>query len=920
MLDTNSIIDGFINDAWWTKENANIPYSVMSLNNKIAEAVHKQYWLTEIYDEEIRTLYKNRTYHIHNLGHLTTYCVGWNLEDVLLRGFKGQAGRQSSKPAKHFRTALGHIYNFMYTLQGESAGAQALSNFDSYLAPFIRYDGLSQKEVDQCIQEFMFNMNVPTRVGGQQPFTNITMDQLIPKFMQDDFVIVGGDYKDDVYGDFNDEMKMLNDAWWKQRILGDADGRPQPFPIETLNVTKDFNWDDELLFKAVATRGSPYFSNFINTDMNPEDVRSMCPLKGTEKVLVRTKYGLRLSEIRHIYYDIDEPIEVYSNGKWVKGLFNKYNNQDMIKITLDNNHTISVTKTHLNIIKRNKKSPIIEIVGSELQTGDYLPYSLNKYEGDGGIYETGYLVGCFAGDGSYDGKNTVVFSLNEKEKETTMKKIIEISNKLFGATYSISTYNDTELLSLKIHSNSLVGLCKDFVSNKKTEKYYNAKLYGMSLEFRKGVFDGHYDTDGGNRNRIYTSSVRMVECLNMLAATLGTTTSIQIDDRSDRYSTNPNYSVLFYKLNRNNYSDIWFKEDGYLWMKIKSIEPDYGNVGYCLEIIDDDPIFTVGSTGIITHNCRLRIDNTVLNKRGGGFFGSSPLTGSIGVVTMNLPNIAYLVPDEDAFYERLEYAMDVAKRSLELKRAAIERFTTEVGLYPYSKVYLESVYKRFGEYWKNHFSTIGLVGMNEASMNLLSEDISTDSGLRFAENTLNFMRKKLVEIQEETDNMYNLEATPAEGTSYRLAMLDRKEYPQIYTAGTKYAPYYTNSSQLPVGIEKPLGFYLKHQSKLQPKYTGGTVFHIWNGEALSHWEGISKLVKNVAHKTQLSYYTYSPITSICPVHGKIQGEYHVCPNCGSECEVWTRVTGYFSPVKQWNPGKVQEFKERIHFTVDSRFD
>lgn len=597
MLDTNKIINDFVNDAWWAKENSNIPYSIMSLNNKIAERAHAYYWLSEVYTPEIRKGFDDRLFHIHNLGHLTTYCVGWNTEDILLKGFKGQPGRQTSKPAKHFRAALGQMYNYLYTLQGEAAGAEALNNFDTYLAPFIFYDRLDQNEVDQCIQEFIFNMNVPTRVGGQQPFTNITMDQRVPKFMSEEKTVRGGKYTKYTYGDFQDEIEMLNNAWWKQRIKGDGDGRPQPFPIETLNVTEEFDWDDELLFRAVALRGTPYFSNFLNTDMNPEDVRSMC--------------------------------------------------------------------------------------------------------------------------------------------------------------------------------------------------------------------------------------------------------------------------------------------------------------------------------------CRIRINNTVLNRRGGGFFGSSPLTGSIGVTTLNLPLIAYLSKDEDKFFELISYALELMKQSLELKRTEIEKNTiASPSLYPFSKLYLDGVYERFGEYWKNHFSTIGLVGMNEACLNLIGEGIDSEAGLKLSVKVLNFLRQKALEFQEETDNMWNIEATPAEGTAYRLAMMDKAQYPDIIVSGIDKAPYYTNSTQLPVGLDKSLGYHLNHQNKLQPLYTGGTVFHVWNGERSSWWEGVSKLVRRIAEGTELSYYTYSPTTSVCPVHGLMSGEVWECPHCGAVMEVWQRITGYFSPVNQWNAGKVQEFSERIHFKVpeDPRFD
>jgi len=593
-IQSDKMIEDFINEVWWTKENSNIPYSVMALNNRLAEAAHKNYYFSHVYSPEVKKAYEERLFHIHNLGQLTTYCVGWSIEDILKIGFKGQSGRQSSKPAKHLRTALGHIYNFMYTLQGESAGAQALSNFDTYLAPFIRQDHLNQEEVDQCIQEFVFNMNVPTRVGGQQPFTNITLDQQMPKFMEDDNVLLGGKLTSDKYGSYQDEMDMLNKAWWTQRIKGDADGRPQPFPIETLNVTKKFDWNDETLFKAVALRGCPYFSNFINTDMKPEDVRSMC--------------------------------------------------------------------------------------------------------------------------------------------------------------------------------------------------------------------------------------------------------------------------------------------------------------------------------------CRLRINNAVLILRGGGYFGSNPLTGSIGVITLNMPLLAYKAKDEDKFLEMVESSMEIAKTALEQKRVFLEKCSQATNtLYPYSKLYLAPVFEKFGEYWKNHFSTIGLIGMNEACQNLFGEDISKNGGLGFAIKTLHVMRQKALDFQEETNNMYNIEATPGEGTSYRLAMLDKKEFPDIITAGTVEAPYYTNSTQLPVNCNLSLGRQVKHQSMIQKLYTGGTVQHFWNGEEMAYWEGVSKFMKNIIYRSELPYTTYSPTTSLCPTHGLMPGKHFTCPKCGAKTEVWARVCGYLSSVQQWNPGKVQEFGERHEFTISETF-
>ncbi len=594
------LVDQYLNELdWQVKENSNMSYSLQGLNNYIASEVSKTYWLNKIYPPEIKEAYLNGDFHIHDLGLLSVYCVGWDLQDLLITGFKGVAGKIESKPAKHFRAALGQIVNFLYTLQGEAAGAQAFSNFDTLLAPFIRYDELSYGEVKQAMQEFIFNMNVPTRVGFQTPYTNLTFDLVVPEIYKDQAVIVGGEMRDVTYSDFQKEMDMLNRAFLEVMTEGDAKGRVFTFPIPTYNITKDFDWDNpivELLDEVTAKYGLPYFSNFISSDMKPDDVRSMC--------------------------------------------------------------------------------------------------------------------------------------------------------------------------------------------------------------------------------------------------------------------------------------------------------------------------------------CRLRLDLTELRKRGGGYFGANPLTGSIGVVTINMPRIGYLAKNKKEFLKRLDEMMVLAKNSLVIKRKVLERLT-ERGLYPYTKFYLREVKKRFDEYWKNHFSTIGLLGMNEACLNLIGKDIGTPEGQKFAEEVLEFMRNKMLEFQKETGDIYNLEATPAEGTSYRLALKDKKKYPDIicanedeYQKGAE--PFYTNSSQLPVNYTDDIFEALDLQDSLQVKYTGGTTVHLFLGERINDPTVVKNLVKKICEKYRLPYFTITPTFSICPVHGYIAGEHYVCPKCGEECEVYSRPVGYLRPVKQWNDGKAEEFKERKTFEVEEK--
>ena len=576
-----ALVDNYLKQLdWKVNENSNMSYSIQGLNNYIASEISKEYWLNKIYPADVKNAHLNGDIHIHDLNIISVYCVGWDLKDLLMEGFRGVRGKIESAPAKHFRTALGQIVNFMYTMQGEAAGAQAFSNFDTLLAPFIRYDNLNYEQVRQAMQEFVFNMNVPTRVGFQTPFTNITMDLIVPSYYADQPVIIGGELQESTYKEFQPEMDMLNKAFFDVMMQGDASGRVFTFPIPTYNITKDFDWDNENLvglWEMTAKYGIPYFSNFINSDMSPEDARSMC--------------------------------------------------------------------------------------------------------------------------------------------------------------------------------------------------------------------------------------------------------------------------------------------------------------------------------------CRLRIDNRELEYRGGGLFGSNPLTGSVGVVTINLPKIAQSAKSKFEFFEILAAKMEIAKESLEIKRKLLEDYTDK-NLYPYTKFYLRDIKARYGVYWKNHFSTIGLIGMNEACENFLQDDIGSFRGKNFALEVMDFMRDKIVEFQKQTGNNYNLEATPGEGTSYRLAKLDHGKY-----------PYYTNSTQLPVNYTDDVFEVLDHQDDLQTKYTGGTVVHIFAGERIKSIETIKNLVKKVCNNYHLPYFTFSPTFSTCPNHGYIAGEHFECPECGEKCEVYSRIVGYIRPVSQWNKGKQKEFCDRQTFAV-----
>ncbi len=586
-LDYKEIVDNYLNiNDWRVKENSTVTYSVGGLILSNSGAVTANYWLSEVYDNEIANAHRNADIHIHDLSMLTGYCAGWSLKQLIQEGLGGVPGKITSSPATHLSTLCNQMVNFLGIMQNEWAGAQAFSSFDTYLAPFVKVDNLSYKEVKQCIQSFIYGVNTPSRWGTQSPFTNITLDWTVPADLAELNCIVGGEELDFKYKDCKKEMDMVNKAFIELMIEGDANGRGFQYPIPTYSITRDFDWSDtennRLLFEMTAKYGTPYFSNYINSDMEPSDVRSMC--------------------------------------------------------------------------------------------------------------------------------------------------------------------------------------------------------------------------------------------------------------------------------------------------------------------------------------CRLRLDLRELRKKSGGFFGSGESTGSVGVVTINMPRIAYLATDKEDFYKRLDKMMDIAARSLKVKRTVITKLL-ENGLYPYTKRYLGT--------FNNHFSTIGLVGMNEAGLNAkwIKKDMTNRETQEFSIEVLNHMRERLSDYQELYGDLYNLEATPAESTAFRLAKHDKKHFPNIITANENGAPYYTNSSHLPVGYTEDIFSALDIQDELQTLYTSGTVFHAFLGEKLPDWKAAADLVKKIAENYKLPYYTMSPTYSICKTHGYISGEQFTCPVCGEKTEVYSRITGYYRPIQNWNDGKSQEYKDRKVYDI-----
>ncbi|MCW7074522.1 MAG: anaerobic ribonucleoside-triphosphate reductase [Candidatus Methanospirare jalkutatii] len=711
------------------------------------------------------------------------------------------------------------------------------------------------------------------------------------------------------------------------------------FPIPTYNITKDFRWDDEcieLLWEVTAKYGIPYFSNFINSDMRPEDARSMC-FPGYTKVIYKDgKRGqCQRTTIRRLVENWHPEKEFYllMNGEWVKitkSFKLKNSSGKIIVVTLRNGEIIKMTPDHPAMIVENGK--LKQVFAKDLKVGDMIPIAKRGYEGELGDFELGRFLGLYIAEGGIS-KNTVYFSFNANETEL-QKFVKEVAEKRFAFPVRITKDPRWNAVQVWVKSKSAVEWIRKFCSgDAASEKRILAPCYGMSREFRLGVLVGIFQGDGYERDlELNIINKRLRDDIADLARSVG----INYTKR-----TNPNnrkgkkvFTSYVLRLCRDSLNELlpYFKnikastssiyEDfgDFYGVKIKSIKiQNYHAPVYDFEVDSKEHLFQLAN-GVITHNCcRLRLDLKKLERRGGGLFGASPMTGSIGVVTINMPRLGYLSSDESEFFERLERLMVLAKESLEIKRKVLERFT-DADLYPYSKYYLKGIKERFGEYWKNHFSTIGLVGMNEACINLLGENIASVEGRKFTLKVLDFMREKLVEFQEETGNLYNLEATPAEGCSYRLALLDKERFPDIICANEEEyrkgaEPFYTNSSQLPVNYTDDVFEALELQEEIQTKYTGGTVFHVYVGEEITDYGVVKRLVRKICENFRIPYFTITPTFSICPAHGYIAGRHEKCPHCGRDCEVYSRVVGYLRPVSQWNAGKQEEFKMRKTFKI-----
>lgn len=864
-------------DDWRVKANANQGYSLGGMILNISGKITANYWLNNVYPEEVGVAHRNGDYHIHDLDMLSGYCAGWSLRSLLNEGFNGVANKVESNPPKHVSSALLQMVNFLGSLQNEWAGAQAFSSFDTYLAPFVRVDKLSYEELKQRIQEFIYNLNVPSRWGTQTPFTNLTFDIHCPEDIRDDIPLIGGKEVDFKYGDLQKEMDMINKAYMEVMIAGDAHGRIFTFPIPTYNISKDFDWDSansELLFEMTAKYGLPYFQNFINSELKPNQIRSMCPLSADTKVLVRINGTVHRSLIK----DIDaKEFETFYCGEWHQAKLVKVEPQRKIKVTTSSGDVITFGEHHLQPVYRKDKFETIEV--KKLKKGDWLPFNKHSYDSEFGSYKLGFAIGAYLGDGSRNSGETGGVTYTIGNKEGSLRTIELLRGFWEELGYRFTVKEEKNIWRINVGGNSFQVLRRFVTGTTALTKGLDGELFRTSKLTRLGVIDGLMMTDGSReKRRVYSFSKKLVEDVRDLVHGLGLKALLNKEDtrttEDGKLSDNVCYCLSLPL--RTSYGKHFKEAEGFTLYQVTDItEQEVSSDLYCFEVENEEHLFTLAN-GLVTHNCRLQLDLRELLKRGNGLFGSAEQTGSVGVVTINCARLGYVFKgDKEGLYKRLDYLMGLAKTSLEIKRKEVQKHMDQ-GLFPFTKRYLGTL--------RNHFSTIGVNGINEMIRNFTNDkfDITSEEGHAFAIEFLDHVRAKMVEYQEETGNLYNLEATPAEGTTYRFAKEDKKRWPDIIQAGTAKNNYYTNSSQLPVGFTDDPFEALEMQDDLQRKYTGGTVLHLYMGERISTAHACKELVKRALTHFKLPYITITPTFSICPKHGYIAGEHKFCPLCDDE--------------------------------------
>jgi len=886
LFDTIEAVEDYIGlDDWMIKENSNMGFSLQGLNNYIATKIISNYWMRRIYPEAIRKAHEAGDFHIHDLGTLGAYCVGWDLKDLLSVGFRGVKGKVESKPAKHLRTALGQIINFFYTLQGETAGAQAFSNFDTLLAPFVRYDNLDYPQVKQVMQEFAFNLAVPTRVGFQCMSEDTEI--LTPNGWKDYKELKKGD----IIKTFNISNKIIEDKPIKNLFIRKYSGlmynlknRIQDQLISPRHriVRKKFQSEEYVLeeIEKVKERKSPFIipitgkNNFKEIKISDNQIKLMAWIisEGRIERPEKRSFCHRIS----IY---QSKIKKFSNYNEIKKLldyfkmnYSEYTQKGLghpvkrIRLDADSSkkiHKWFQTKETIHLIPKillnmgEKQSKLF--IETYLKAESFENYKIATT--DVNILDSLQQISFNAGYGSTiltrssTIGNKIIFVLRLiRHKETYIKKVEEVNYS--GVIWCPNTKNETVIARRN---------GKVFITG-------NTPFTNITMDLKVPGYmkDEPVIVGGDLKSETYKDFEKEMKMINKAFAEIMTE-----GDASGQVFTFP---IPTYNITKDfdwenpDYDLIW------------EMTAKYG-IPYFSNFINSD----MKPEDTRSMCCRLRLDQTELRKRGGGLFGANPQTGSIGVVTINMPRLGYVSINKEDFISRLDRLMELAKESLEIKRKTIEQFT-EAGLYPYSKFYLRQVYQRFGKYWKNHFATIGLIGMNESIMNFMpGENITTPKGRKFAIKILDFMREQIGSYQKETGNIYNLEATPAEGATYRFARLDKKRFGKIIVANEKSIqqgakPYYTNSSQLPVNYTDDIFEALDLQDEFQCKYTGGTVFHTYVGERLNK-DSVKLIVKKISNSYHLPYFTITPTFSVCPVHGYLPGEHEYCPKCDAEVEI-----------------------------------
>lgn len=919
MKSSKNIIEEYLKKQdWRVNENSNAPFSFGAMNKYITGEVSKDYWLREVYPEYISQAYVDGHIHIHDLGGLSLYCCGYSLKDILLKGVRGIPNIPVSKPAKHFDSVLNQLANLTTIFQNEILGAVAFNGFDTLLAPFVKLDKLTYNQVKQSMQNYIFSINSNSRAGAEPAFSNITFDLTPPIDMVDEYAIVGGEEVSFTYGSCQQEMDMINRAFFEIMYNGDGEGKLFAYPIPTYNIHERFDWDNpnnKMLWEMAGKYGTPYFANFLNSDLDITDVRSMCPLKGdTEIVYYSDRFKKwNKSTIKYVYdskkRDKNAIVKTIANGKVIECKINKFDIPANYTITLCNGLSIKTTSNHLNKVYGKDY-----VETKDLTSEDYLPlYKRPTNISNAMTYEQGKLIGMYLGDGSIDHDGIVIFSLNRETKQHLIDFLYDYAVNYYNAKITecdcISQISGkTSCVNVRVFSKSLAGLINQFVSGSNAlNKSLSADIVGTSEEFRRGIVDGLYETDGGNRNRIYTSSENMVSDLTLLFATLGMGVRVNKDKREGRLGKNPCYCVRYYTLGaKTKHKDVYIVDDNYAWFKIQSVAYTPHNsdsVSYCLEVLDDDaPEEFMLANGIVTHNCRLRIDLSALRKKNGGLFGAGDSTGSIGVVTINLPRIAYETKgDKEKFFSELTKYLDIAKDSLVIKREWLQKNIIDTHAVPAFIEYVGTL--------DNHFSTIGIISMNEMCLNFMGKDIVSDEGKAFALEVGEFIKNKLIEYQKECGCLFNYEATPAESTCYRLALADKKVYPDIITQGEGKDVYYTNSCHIPVKDIVSINETFKHQEALQAQFSGGTVIHCYLEGGISG-EQAKTIVKEMFSNYTVPYMSLSPVSRYCDKHGYIKEIVDKCPICKKKLKAYQRITGYLRCVDNFNRGKKAEFKDR----------